>query len=570
MSYKLSIVLLLIIFSGLTISSINNVNIHQLKEPSDKVFSSHRDITMASYKNKVADMIKQENKYIPNDEQKNKDSIELVDRAVDYLIEKNVEKACNDFVSYASWRRGEISIFILDEEGYFVCCADNASLTWKRIENTPNFAGVPIFKTIQKINSKGQWINYRWNNGFKAAFLRRVDINNTHYYIGAGYYPQSKKYIAEQLAKTAIQYFKEVSHDVAFTRISNQNDAFVIGDISMYVGDFEGTIYANSFDPGLARQNMLSYKDSKGNFIIKDIIKTLRRRNSAWISNYWKNSMQQNYIEKVIDKDGKPFFFVSTFIPSVNEVSAVDLIARAMKHIKKVGNQKAFEDFSSPIGNFHEGDISVVVYDFDGNNLANGEYPVLAGKNLLNRKDRNGKFLVQEIISKAKKDGWGFITAFDQNSGKKIFIKTMDTPEGRIIITVGVYIQSKYFTVEMMVEKALGFLSNNSMVEGLNLFSNTQSEFYFGDVYLFMYDSNGIALLNGEYKNLIWGDYIRDKDDNGEKIIPNLIDLAKKGGGWYIYSARNAQRRVYVRPIMMLNKETKEKELYILGSGYFV
>lgn len=566
MKYKICVFLLL---TGFFVYCLKSVN--QEKIPSNQYSSnSNKDIDMASYKAKVEEMVKREKRFDPDSKRKSQECIDLVNQAVKHLQDENLEVGCHDFAFSNVWWRGEIFVFVLDEEGYIICYGDNPSLTWKNIDHVPNFVGEPILNTIKKIDSKGEWINYRWNNGFKSSYIKPVILNSSIYYVGAGYFPQSKDYITEQLVKTAIQYFKLVPHDVAFTRITNPHDAFVLGDISMYVGDFEGNIFANSFDPGLAAQNMLNYQDTKGQFIIKDIINTLRKRNTAWIANYWKNSIQRNYIEKSIDQNSKNYFFAGTYIPDMNEIAAIDLIDRAIKHIKMVGKKKAFVDFSSPISSFNEGDLSIVIYDFEGNNLANGEYPILVGKNLLDRKDKNGKLVIQEIIKKARIDGWGFVTTVDKNSSKKIFIKTLDTSEGKIIIGVGVYIQSKYLTAESMVEKGLLYLSSNSMVEALNAFTDTKGEFYFGDIYMFMYNVEGIALVNGEHKNMIWHDYIRTKDDKGGIIIKNLIQLAQKGGGWYIYPTRNSQRRVYVRPIFIENKHTKRKEMFILGSGYFL
>lgn len=530
-----------------------------------------QDTNMESFRAKVEEMQKLEDRFMPDTKRKNAECIDLVERGVQHLKSKDLEVACHDFRFLNEWRRGEIFVFVLDEEGYILCHGDNSNIIWKNINFAPSFIGEPIFDTIKKINPKGEWVNYRWNNGYKSAYMKQITLNNNTYYIGAGYFPQSKEYIAEQLVKTAVQYFKQVPQQVAFTRISNPNDVFVIGDVSMYVGDFNANMLADATELAFIGQNLRNLKDSRGNYAIRDIINSLKKAKSSWVDIYWLNELQKNYVERVANPNSDTdYFFAAGYYPDVKEVAAVNLLNEAINHINRVGTKKAFADFSNPLGEFVKGRLTLFVYDFEGKNLANGEYPILVGQNVMERKDREGKFITKEIIELAKKQGQGIVATFDKNSYEKLFIKTVDTPEGKVILVAGVYIQSKALSVQAMVEKALRYLPEHSMVEALNTFTDTQGEFYAGDVYLFMYNTEGIALANGEHKNMIWQDYIRVKDSEGQRILENIIQLARKGGGWYTYPSRNAQRRIYVRPIMIENKQTKKKEMFIMGSGYYL
>lgn len=61
--------------------------------------------------------------------------------------------------------------------------------------------------------------------------------------------------------------------------------------------------------------------------------------------------------------------------------------------------------FDAKEGAFHDRDLYVMVYDSSGKNVAHGANAALIGKNLIDLKDVDGKFLVREITA-VKDQGW--------------------------------------------------------------------------------------------------------------------------------------------------------------------
>lgn len=500
-------------------------------------------------------------KVMPNTQRKYQECIDLVERGVKYLQENHIDDACKAFRYSTEWYRGEIFNFVLDEEGHFLCHGDNSAIIWKTVDALTTLNGEPILKVLKKINNNdGLWLNYKWNNGYKLAFIKKITIHDKIYYIGAGYFPHSKEYITEQIVKSAIAYFKQVPPEIAFTRISNANDFFVFGDVSMYVTDFDGNIVASSYDPGFIGQNLFQAKNNRGEYYIQNIINALKKKNNVWLDYQWLNEYQRNYAERLDDTvNKKSYAFVGNYHPEMNELSAIDLLDKALQHIKKVGVKEAFHDFNNPVSDFTKDVMFISVYDFNGNNVANGEYPGLKGKNLLNRKDVEGKYVVRDLINLAKKNAYGMLTTLDKNSYEKLFFKTIDTKEGKYIVVSSIYVQSKEVTVKAMVEKALRYITDNPLGEGIDLFSDPTKEFYFGDVYVFISTMSGILLANGEYKNTIW------KNGNQE-YLESMVAIAKKGGGWISHPYRNTTRRMFIKPYTI--KQNKQQQTYIIGSSY--
>lgn len=83
-------------------------------------------------------------------------------------------------------------------------------------------------------------------------------------------------------------------------------------------------------------------------------------------------------------------------------------VEKAVAHIKSVGSNKAFTDFSRPDGGFVSGELYMFCYAADGINRAHGATPSFVGKNLLDVQDPDGVHVNAEIIKlgMAKGTGW--------------------------------------------------------------------------------------------------------------------------------------------------------------------
>lgn len=83
------------------------------------------------------------------------------------------------------------------------------------------------------------------------------------------------------------------------------------------------------------------------------------------------------------------------------------------------------------------------VYDYDGVNIAHSRKPELEGKNLFNLKDENGNFMIQDLISQAKKGGGYTRYLWDKPSGGKSIEKlgySIGLDKWKWMIGTGIYI----------------------------------------------------------------------------------------------------------------------------------
>lgn len=124
-------------------------------------------------------------------------------------------------------------------------------------------------------------------------------------------------------------------------------------------------------------------------------------------------------------------------------------------------------------------------------------------------------------------------------------------------------IEKKQNNVIELVERGLKALQSNMPFDkAAALFSHTK-EYILGDLYLFVYDSNGVCLAHGEDDKLIWQNLIDLKDSFGTLIVKSILNKAKEGGGWVTYGWHNATKRSYVKQVY------KDGKTYVIGSGYY-
>lgn len=121
---------------------------------------------------------------------------------------------------------------------------------------------------------------------------------------------------------------------------------------------------------------------------------------------------------------------------------AIKMVNAAFEHIKKVGDAKAFDDFTKDKANWVKKDLYVFVFDGKGSFLAHGANDKLVGRDMSNMKDANGKAIfpaMQQVV--AKGTGWvDYDWAHPQSKkveGKSSYVR--QTPDGKGLIGVGVY-----------------------------------------------------------------------------------------------------------------------------------
>jgi len=123
---------------------------------------------------------------------------------------------------------------------------------------------------------------------------------------------------------------------------------------------------------------------------------------------------------------------------------AVAMVKRVQAKFKADGPEATFKAVSDQtVADFHDRDLYPFIYDMQGLNVAHGARPALIGKNLIDLKDQDGKYLIREMVSIAQGRGSGWIDYKWPNplnnkiEDKSSYVEAM----GRYFVGVGVYRQ---------------------------------------------------------------------------------------------------------------------------------
>ena len=139
-------------------------------------------------------------------------------------------------------------------------------------------------------------------------------------------------------------------------------------------------------------------------------------------------------------------FLVQISLASVGEYGtrdeAVAMVRRVEDMFTKAGADSTFKAVSDKsVATFHDRDLYPFIYDLSGRCVAHDARPALIGKNLLDLKDQDGKYLIREMIGIASGTGFGWVNYKWPNPiNNKIEDKTSYVEKmGDFFVGVGVY-----------------------------------------------------------------------------------------------------------------------------------
>ncbi len=117
------------------------------------------------------------------------------------------------------------------------------------------------------------------------------------------------------------------------------------------------------------------------------------------------------------------------------------MVDRVQTMFKREGPAATFKAVSDQSAReFHDRDLYPFIYDMSGRNVAHGARPALIGKDLIDLKDQDGRYLIRELIAMAKGPGHGWVDYKWPNSltnrieDKSSYVESM----GDYLVGVGV------------------------------------------------------------------------------------------------------------------------------------
>lgn len=117
-----------------------------------------------------------------------------------------------------------------------------------------------------------------------------------------------------------------------------------------------------------------------------------------------------------------------------------------------------------------------------------------------------------------------------------------------------------------LVKKAVQFYKENGAEKAFAEFNKPAGQFVEGDLYIFVYDLNGVNAVHGANPSLIGKNLIDMQDPDGKFIIKELIQIATtKGSGWFDYKYKNPKSG----SIDWKSSYVEKLDNYFIGCGIY-
>ena len=207
----------------------------------------------------------------------------------------------------------------------------------------------------------------------------------------------------------------------------------------IFIYELKGKSILNSEFPNLEGKNLWNFKDASGKFIIQDMNRILKEKDETYYEWHWQKSKNDNSIDKKLG-------FFKKFEPYGLFIGSGDYIYEYEKHVKnKILRKLNSIDFKAP--------EHIFVYDSKGVCLSNPKKELI-GKNRYNSQNKEGRYVLREILEYTQENKKGFIrykgsVILSKNSitnDKISFVKQFE-PWGWMIGS-GFYMEELYFLLD--------------------------------------------------------------------------------------------------------------------------
>lgn len=504
-------------------------------------------------------------------EAKRKAVVSLVERGIAFFEKNSIQSVGNTFTHTKDFIEGELYLFVFDMNGIVYAHGQQSNLLWDNLWEFRDDFGSPIIQVmVEKAKAGGGWVTYEWLGAVKVSYVQKITKEGKDYVIGSGYYPHSKADAAVGLVKAAVAMFDRVIEqkfpiDVAFSLLSYpMSERFVRGDLYLYALDFKGTIHAQGDRPGLIGSNAWNYKDPTGKFVNQEIINKLKETDEGiWIEYISKGAPKRAYAEKVTDPEENNYFIACGYYPDADRNATVDLVRKGYQFMKASGISAAVKEFTDKhINTYRYGDLFLFVYNMKGKCIAHGKNEEFVGQNHWDMKDEDGRYYVRELTAKAK-NGGGWIDFKRRNSFASVYVDKIDMGTEEFVIGSGLFPVSKSETMTLLVKSGASYLEASAPEEAFRTFAKRDGKFIRGDLFLFVFDQEGLCYAYGDNSKLIWRNLLGWKDDNGKPFVKLLINSARQGPAKVTYTLNKRPRVSYVQQV------EKDDKVYVIGSGFY-
>lgn len=494
---------------------------------------------------------------------------------IEQLFKKKPLNEVLDMVNHTrNFKHGELYPFVYSVPDC-ICLAhgEDKNMVWKDMSKVKDsFGDVFVQSMVTKAREGGGWHTYQWRDASKVSYVKLIEKDGQQLMIGSGFYPHSKEDLVISLVKGAVSFFNDkIAHGIrpieVWSQFNYQVGDFIIGDLYIFALNKDVVMLANGDRPGDAGQSYYDVKDDKGVYyqrIMVNAMKDAPLGEGRWFEYTGFHAPKRAYMERVVDDKGGSYFIASGYNPTADREAAVELVKKGYQFMKAHGRSSIVEAVNDQTKReFRYGPLNLFIYDFTGTPIAYGSNIALVGKNLIDLKDETGRYVVREIIEKARDEGAGWLDFRWRHSFFSMYVEAIDLGSEKFIIGTGVYPITKESTMMLMVKSAKGYLKSHPEEDAFKAFVDQKSNFVRGDLSIFVYDMDGVCYADGDRYHKIWKNCSNEKDDDGKLYVKAMLMSAKMGPSKILYKENGARKLAYIESVQ------KGDKMRIIGSSFW-
>ena len=488
---------------------------------------------------------------------------------------KTIDQICFALNTDPEFTRGESAPFLCLENGTCLASYHEPDLVWKNLKNFTDIDRESIVDLMIQgtENNWAGWISYRWNGVLKTVYVRRMIKDQKNYFLGIGFYPDSRKEMVSYIVKKTATLIKKYGIEKALDELQKRNNLFEKGDMAPFIFVPEGKCLIGYDQIGMKQKKVLEKS------LLKLLIKTAQA-GGGWVSYPFNGMEKYGYIEQVAVKNKEPktsvdeekYFIGAGFFPELTKDTIIEIVRQIESYCQSWGKEKTCAKINKYPGGFSRGAISLSAFNHQGICIAAGKHPDLIGKNLTALKDDEGRPLIH-MENLLKGSQW---TCFRfHNALMAMYVQQVVVGEEPFFITAGFYPFAHCDESELLVKDAIKYLQFYGTEKSFEEFSKKDGSFVRGDLSIMAYDFQGICLVDGYHKQFLWNNFLKVSGPKGKLFVKSFIEKAKSGGGWLSYDVHNVCRHVYIEPITLkcypevFKKSFFDNGSYAICSGYF-
>jgi signal transduction histidine kinase len=334
-------------------------------------------------------------------------------------------------------------IFVYDMNGINLALPAFPNLEGRNLLDMKDTHGKQIIREmLSLVQTTGSgWVDYMWpkpgesvSTG-KSAYVSKAKMGDKWLLVGSGIYlPEARKEMTtakKMKAKELMTLVREgaavlqKNGEKAYEEFSKKDSKWYRDNTYLFVFNMNGVRAFHAAEPESEGQNDAGLKDVIGRAIGKMILEIgTSASGEGWIHYMYPEpgevfpTWKSSFVKRVTFPDGKQYIVGSgIYNMEMDKAFIEDVVNRAAALVEEQGKE-AFVLLRDKKGPFVFMDTYVFVDNMQGVELVNAAQPGIEGKNLINEKDVNGKFLVRDIIDSATKKGSAWVDYFWYKPGQ--------------------------------------------------------------------------------------------------------------------------------------------------------